>query len=48
MPLFAPRKQRKTPRECAAFFELKSGALYFEIDRLNMRLIFSLVASTAD
>ena len=44
----AQRMERKTPRGCAAFFEEKSRALYFEIDRLNMRLIFSLVASTAD
>jgi hypothetical protein len=38
---------KKTPRICAAFFDLRDPP-YLETDRLNIRSIFSLVASQHD
>jgi hypothetical protein len=38
---------KKTPRESAAFVFTNNVSAYLEIERLNMRSIFSLVASTA-
>src|SRR5688572_30974990 len=40
--------RKKTPRECAAFLRAKARGFYFEIERRNIRSIFSLVASQQD
>jgi hypothetical protein len=48
-----PRAQKKTPRVQAAAFKLKNNgngnccSAYFDTDFLNMRSIFSLIASMA-
>jgi hypothetical protein len=42
------RYTKKNAARMRGVLERAGTALYFEIDRLNMRLIFSLVASTAD
>jgi hypothetical protein len=39
---------KKVAAHCAASIQPCGDSAYFEIERLNMRSIFSLVASTAD
>jgi hypothetical protein len=46
--VFGSPKAKKTPRERAAFVDVMETGPYFETDRLNMRSIFSLVASQHD